>query len=184
MTGDHRGATAGARGSWPVAIVASVGALIAVVGLLVYELEFATLLENYACVAGTWLASFVLMAMWRRRSTNALLWVSAGPLVLASWQLISTLADEHRWQERHHVIPLAGSFIFAGAMACMATGAVIGIRSGDVPLPRAARKLVGVRQKDPPPPEHRGADHGQGNLGPSRARFVAHGPGPTCRRRS
>jgi hypothetical protein len=153
MTGDHRGATAGAKGSWPVAIIAAAAVVLAFAALLVYELEFATLLENYACVAATWLLMLVVMAVWRRGS-SALLWVNTGPLVLCSWQVISTLADERRWQARHHLIPLAGRFVLAGAIACMATGAVIAIRSGELWLPRSASKLIGVSRKDsadPPP---------------------------------
>jgi hypothetical protein len=150
MTGDHRAVPAAARGSWPVAIITAAAAVLAVTALLVYELEFATLLENYACVTA-WLVLLVVMAVWRPRS-SALLWVNTGPLVLCSWQVISTLADERRWQARHHLIPLAGRFVLAGAIACMATGAVIAIRSGELWLPRSVSKLIGVRRKDSPDP--------------------------------
>ena len=113
---------------------------------MIYEFFAGTPLENYAAVAATWLTLFVITAL-TRRPARYLMWVYAGPLVFTSWQVISTLADERLRPVHHHLIRLGGRFIFAAGLACMVTGVVIGIRSGELPLLRIARRMIGVCEK-------------------------------------
>ena len=143
----HGEAAAAAKGMRPVTIALACAAMLTAVGLVIYEFFAGTLLENYVAVAATWLTLAVITAV-TRRPARYLMWVYAGPLIFSSWQIISTLADERRWPVHHHLIRLGGRFIFVAGIASMAAGAVIGIRSGDLPLLRVARKMIGVQQKD------------------------------------
>jgi hypothetical protein len=96
---------------------------------------------------GIWLTLFVITAV-TRRPARYLMWVCAGSLVFTVGQVISTLADERLRPVHHHLIRLGGRFIFADGVACVVAGVVIGIRSGELPVLRIARKMIGVRQKD------------------------------------
>jgi len=124
--------------------------MLAAVGLVIYEFFAGTPLENYAAVAATWLALFVITAV-TRRPARYLMWVCAGSLVFTLGQVISTLADERLRPVHHHLIRLGGRFIFAGGVACVVAGVVIWIRSGELPLLRIAqddrRPSEGLRQR-------------------------------------
>jgi glucose-6-phosphate-specific signal transduction histidine kinase len=143
MAGAHRNAAGNAvidtlkAAATLIAIVTAPLAFPAALAFAIYLLATRPVLEGTG-IAWVLLALVLIAAIVRlRRDNSSLPWIAVSTLLMLSSQFISIFARQRNWPAGQlHVITLVNDWVYVPALACVAVGVVIGVRSGHLWWPR------------------------------------------------